>query len=256
MPQSYGNPTRPGAFSHLLNQNTIASHDQSQVFSGTLNYDSGGNDPDFSTYENTRGRSKSWGRGAQLPSFLSAFGTFVNGPGYDSCRVGQGERFFIPSYLKGSAYVQKLQEVYYTEIATQKNTTSGHSSYASSYSNNISSTNLNSRNATSHRGMTYDLIEKVPNIENELLSPLPSKWSIHDKQPALEVLSDGLELRLSTQKSERDREYESCAIRANHPMPPQCGLYYFEVTILARKREEHGKPEEYASAFQKRVSLI
>jgi hypothetical protein len=88
--------------------------------------------------------------------------------------------------------------------------------------------------------MTYDLIEKAPPLEDEMLAPLPSKWNNQDKHGALEVLSDGQEVKFSGPKPERDRDHEAYAIRADHPMPLQCGIYYFEVTIISRKREEYG----------------
>jgi len=53
------------------------------------------------------------------------------------------------------------------------------------------------------------------------------------------VLSDGQEVKFTGVKSPADREHEACAIRADHPMPPQCGIYYFEVTIISRRREEY-----------------
>jgi hypothetical protein len=85
--------------------------------------------------------------------------------------------------------------------------------------------------------MTYDLIEKAPASDADGLAALPTKWNNHDKQAGLEVLADGLEVKFSPAKV--DRDHEACAVRADNPMPPQCGIYYFEVTILSRKREEY-----------------
>ena len=86
--------------------------------------------------------------------------------------------------------------------------------------------------------MTFDLIEKIPPSEDETLAPLPSKWNSQDKFGGIEVMSDGQEVKLTGPKPDRDRDHEACAIRADHPMPPQCGIYYFEVTIISKKREE------------------
>jgi hypothetical protein len=87
--------------------------------------------------------------------------------------------------------------------------------------------------------MTYDLIEKAPPAEDDAVAPLPSKWNSHDKHGGLEVLADGQEVKFTGSKSVADRDHEACSIRADHPMPPQCGIYYFEVTIISRKREEY-----------------
>ncbi|KHJ33087.1 putative spry domain-containing protein [Erysiphe necator] len=238
MSQSYGNPTRTGVYLDFLNQSIDTRYDLSNPSAAPSRYDSEATEIESSLNAINRIRSKSRGRGGHLPHLINAFGTLGDGSTSNCLLTGQGEGFFIPSYLKGSVYIQRLQKEYEAKNVSQKNNSSTHSSLAGSLSKSTSSTNLNARMAPSHRGMTYDLIEKVPSYEYEPLPPLPSKWNNHDKQAALEVLSDGLELKLSTQKPERDREIESCAIRANHPMPSQCGLYYFEVSILARKREE------------------
>lgn len=32
-------------------------------------------------------------------------------------------------------------------------------------------------------------------------------------------------------------EQEAAAVRADSPMPPQCGLFYFEITVIAKGKE-------------------
>lgn len=181
------------------------------------------------------GRSGSWGRPGQLPSFSSAFAPLTHGHGWAG---GQGEQFFTPSYLKGSKYVQRLQEAHKAKLAAQKDAPSAPSSQPGSLSTSASSVNLHAKMAPSHRGMTYDLIEKAPPSEDDVLSPLPTRWNSQDKYGGLEVLADGQEVKFTGPKSASDRDHEACAIRADHPMPAQCGIYYFEVMILSRKREE------------------
>lgn len=89
--------------------------------------------------------------------------------------------------------------------------------------------------APSHRGMTYDIIEHHPPREEDNLMPLPSKWNDADKYVELDLSQEGLEVRYKGQGNKLD--HEAAAVRADHPMPPQCGLYYFEVTILAKPKE-------------------
>jgi hypothetical protein len=99
----------------------------------------------------------------------------------------------------------------------------------------------------SHRGMTYDLVEKaaVPFPQDDdrrpPVNPLPSRWNSDDRHQGLDVLGDGYEVKHSSshRSSGGERDYEACAIRADNPMPPQCGVYYFEILILNRKREEY-----------------
>ena len=59
---------------------------------------------------------------------------------------------------------------------------------------------------------------------------LPTRWSEQDRTPALSVSLDGRELTFTGPSCMGDRE--SGAARANHPIPPACGIYYYEVEIL------------------------
>lgn len=235
---SYPPAMRSGAFSHLLSQHTDSSFDPAyQTLSGHLRNDPRAYDMDFGTNGSNHGRSGSWTRGGQLPSFSSAFGSLVNGYGYAGVG-GNTDHFFIPSYLKGSKYVQKLEEAHRAKVTAHRDGHSAHSSQPGSLSTSASSVNMHSKMAASHRGMTYDVIEKAPPMEDESLPPLPSKWNEKDKHVGLEVLSDGQEVKFAGSKSNQDRDHEASAVRADHPMPPQCGIYYYEVTIISRKREE------------------
>lgn len=236
----YQQPLRSGAFSHLINQHSEYSYDTSlHNLASHSRHDSRGYDMDLNANGVVHGRSGSWGRGGQLPSFSSAFGSLTNGHGYGGVGVGHMEPFFVPSYLRGSKYVQKLEESHKAKVLAHRDGPSTHSSQPGSLSTSASSINLHAKMAPSHRGMTFDLIEKIPPVEDAALAPLPARWNNQDKQGGLEVLSDGQEVKLSGAKSNSDREHEACSIRADHPMPPQCGLYYFEVTIISRKREEY-----------------
>lgn len=231
---------RSGAFAHLSHPDADLGYDSPyHNLSGYSRHDPRTHDMDFMANWGTQGRSGLGGRGGQLPSFSSAFGPLVNGHGYWSLGGGYPDHFFTPSYLKGSRYVQRLEEAHKAKMAAHKDGQSANSSQPGSLSTSASSVNLHTKMAPSHRGMTYDLIEKPPPVDEEVLSPLPTKWNSQDKYGGLEVLSDGHEVKFTGPKSDRERDLEACAIRADHPMPPQCGIYYFEVTIISRKREEY-----------------
>ncbi|RDW62743.1 hypothetical protein BP5796_11045 [Coleophoma crateriformis] len=225
------NLPRSGAFSHLLNQHPADySYDPSyQNVGGHSRHDSRGYEVDTN---GGRGAAGSWGRSAQLPSFSSAFGALAGGWGTPE------DLFVTPSYLKSSKYVQRLRQAHHAKLAAHRDGPSASSSQPGSLSTSASSVNLHAKMTPSHRGMTYDLIEKAPPLEEESLSPLPTKWNPHDKYGGLEVLSDGQEVKFTGPKSTSDRDHEACAIRADYPMPPQCGIFYYEVTIVSRKREE------------------
>lgn len=232
---AYLPPARAGALSYLLNPQSAftyepGSHNTASAHHRTF-------DMDMNTNGASHGRSGSWGR--QLPSFSSAFGSLSNSYGYGGFGAGNIDHFFTPSYLRGSNYVQRLEEIHRARVQARKDGPSNHSSQPGSLSTSASSISLHTKMAPSHRGMTYDLIEKAPPVDEEGLAPLPSKWNNHDKNGGLELLSDGQEVKFIGLKPTADRDHEAYAVRADHVMPPQCGIYYFEVTILTRKREEY-----------------
>ncbi|KAK2756090.1 Ran-binding protein 9 [Arachnomyces sp. PD_36] len=151
--------------------------------------------------------------------------------------------FFTPSYLTNSKYVAKLEAAHRAKQAAQKessqnhnnNTTTSSTTNQNSSSLSASSSNVNlHRMAPSHRGMTYDIIEHHPPREEENLMPLPTKWNDADKCAELDLSHEGLEVR---HKVQGQKEHDAAAVRADHPMPPQCGIYYFEVTILTKPKE-------------------
>lgn len=242
--QQFGQPPRSGTFANILNSSTHMLNQQhdSIYYDPNYNYAAGrygyggfmGFDEENGNGGVNHGRSGPLGRGGQLPSFSSAFGSLAHGHGYG----GHGDYFFVPSYLKRSKYVQKLEEAHKAKALVHRDG-SAPSSQPNSLSTSASSINLHAKMVPSHRGRPYDLIEKSTLVEDETLQPLPSKWNTSDKFSALEVMNDGLEVKLTGSKSMSDRDLEAAAVRSDHSIPPQCGIYYFEVTILSRKREEY-----------------
>ena len=93
----------------------------------------------------------------------------------------------------------------------------------------------------SHRGIAYDVIEKSGANgfadDEEPLVPLPAGWSNTERSSLVDVMSDSLDAKFTSSKT-AEREQEVGAIRADSHMPPQCGIYYYEVTILTKKKDE------------------
>ncbi|VDC02010.1 unnamed protein product [Peniophora sp. CBMAI 1063] len=58
---------------------------------------------------------------------------------------------------------------------------------------------------------------------------LPTRWSEQDRHPYLSVSPDGRELSYSGSQSG-----DPGLARANHAVPPACGVYYYEVDILSK----------------------
>ncbi len=97
--------------------------------------------------------------------------------------------FFIPSYLRHSRYMAKLEAAHKAKLKREREQPSG-SSALGSFSTGPSTTRL----APSHRGMTYDIIESNPPKEEEVLPPLPSRWSEQGKYPGLDIMRDRQDL--------------------------------------------------------------
>lgn len=171
-----------------------------------------------------------WRKNA-LPSYSRQF---ANMPGHTNNDYGPRDSFFTPSYLRNSRYVAKLAAAHRIKIDAQREHTSPHSSNPASLSTSSSNVNLH-RMAPSHRGMTYDIVEHAPPNEEESLMPLPSKWSDEEKNPGLDVLGDGLEIRYNGPSSKTDMD--AAAARADFPMSAQCGIYYFEVEIKNKSKD-------------------
>lgn len=232
-PQSQNHSTRPGAFSHLMNPSPTPTTHLPQYQTDYRSHRASQQGPDMDTHSNGGGNlSGSWGRGGLLPSYSSQFtlnGSYPTGIGGSA-----SSQFFVPTYLRNSRYVERLSAAYKAKHATQRETSSTHSSNAGSLSTSSSSVNLH-RMTPSHRGMTYDIIEHQPFVEDDGLSPLPSKWTEADRYGGLEIHGDGLEVRYIGPG--KTHEHEAAATRADHYMPPQCGIYYYEVTMVSKGKE-------------------
>ena len=148
--------------------------------------------------------------------------------------ISEPHGFFTPTYLNGSVYMERLEAAHKAKISARRDAHSAHSSHPGSLSTSSSSASLH-KLAPSHRGMTYEIIERIPPSEDDGVSPLPSKWGEVDKHGGLEITADGMEVKYVGLT--KLHEHEAVAARADQPMPPECGLYYFEVTIISKGKE-------------------
>lgn len=232
--QNYSQPARPGAFSHLMNPAPMSTTypPSNQIDHRPHRLSQHGSDMD-SHPNGGRSLPGSWGRGGPLPSYSSQF-MFSSSYGIGGIGASASNQFFVPSYLRNSRYVERLAAAHKAKHATHREGSSAHSSNGGSLSTSSSSVNLH-RMTPSHRGMTYDIVEHPPPIEDDGLTPLPSKWAEADRFGGLEILGDGLEVRYKGPG--KSHEHEAAAARADHPMPPQCGIYYYEVTMVSKGKE-------------------
>lgn len=142
--------------------------------------------------------------------------------------------FLKPTYLRGSKYLERLEATHKAKLAAQRESQSVHSSGPGSLSTSSSSVSLH-KLAPSHRGMTYEIIEHQPPADDDGLTPLPSKWAEADKYGGLDLAAGGLDIKYGGTSKLSD--HEAAAARADHPMPPQCGIYYYEVTIVSNGKD-------------------
>ncbi|KAG9254557.1 uncharacterized protein F5Z01DRAFT_673714 [Emericellopsis atlantica] len=143
------------------------------------------------------------------------------------------DRWFTPQYLEHSPYVQRLERDHMRRQEAKTAKASG----------TMGDDDDPSLPPGSHRGMAHTIVERpspTPS-DDEALEPLPTRWG----KSAYSGLSIKYcnEVRYSSAKppgEERSRQdgLEAAAIRANHPISPQCGIYYFEITILETKQDD------------------
>jgi Ran-binding protein 9/10 len=151
--------------------------------------------------------------------------------------------FFIPSYMRGSRYADQLVAANKARIAAAKEARAQQNASGSRGENEPLSTSSSGVNlhkmVPSHRGMTHDIIERAPPQASgeEAGAQLPTKWNDRDKLTGLEVLTDGTEIRFGSGGLSKASHDEAAAVRADHPMPRQCGVYYFEVSVVSKGRE-------------------
>jgi len=232
--QTHSQPARPAAFSHLMNPTPVSTTytPSNQIDHRSHRLSQHGSDID--SHPNGGGSlSGSWGRSGPLPSYSSQF-MFSTSCGTYGIGGLVSTHFFVPSYLRNSKYCERLAAAHKAKHATHRESSSAHSSNGGSLSTSSSSVNLH-RLTPSHRGMTYDIVEHPPPIDDDGLTPLPSKWAEVDRFGGLEIQGDGLEVHYKGLG--KSHEHEAAATRADHPMPPQCGIYYYEVTMVSKGKE-------------------
>jgi hypothetical protein len=126
-----------------------------------------------------------------------------------------------------------LEEAHTAKLAAQREYKSTHSSNAASLSTSSSSVNLH-KVAPSHRGLTHEVIERAPVFVDEPVTHWPTKWNESDRFNQLELDEGGRLAKFSGTQKTHD---EAAAVRADFPMPRQCGIYYFEMTVMSKGKE-------------------
>ena len=231
-PHSQASPPRSGAFSYLMNPTTSVPGEISESESRSQNMP---RTTDAAVPASDRTSVPGmWGKGSGMQNYSNqySFGGLYTAP--NGMGSGPGG-FFVPSYLRESKYMEKLEAAHKAKLAVQKEAALTHTATNNvPLSTHSSSVNLH-RMAPSHRGMTHEIVEHQPVIEEDDVGPLPSRWVEVDRHGGLEIVGDGLEVRYTGPL--RTLDHEAAAARTDHPMPPQCGIYYYEVSIVSKGKE-------------------
>lgn len=188
------------------------------------------------------------------PSAGAAGAAVMNGSSGSSHNFASYPR---PSYLEGSQYMARFEEQMRRQALSNRarNGTANGVDGGAQVSNGTGPAAASKATNPTHMGIARDVVERnAPTgaaihphnalhedlVGNDLVDPLPTRWGTakEEKAPGLEVVADGLEVKYTGPRVPNERDHEACAVRADHHMPLQCGLYYFEVEILSRKHAE------------------
>jgi hypothetical protein len=124
-----------------------------------------------------------------------------------------------------------LDQVYHTKLAFQRELRSQHSPHTPSLSTSASCANLH-KTGNAYRAVALDIIERAPPLVDEPLAPWPTRWNELDKHQQLELDDDDRLVRFTHKMHD-----EVASVRADYPMPRQCGIYYYEVTVVSKSKD-------------------
>ncbi|KAG5982735.1 hypothetical protein E4U55_001453 [Claviceps digitariae] len=181
-----------------------------------------------------------WRAGSSLPSFSRGFDLFMSSrdAGHGSSAIEDG--FFIPSYLSTSTYARKLTKAHEAKLQARADLKL-QSPKIGTTSNGAGFHHQPPMPAGSHRGISHSVVERPPPPppeENGALPPLPAQWNKDDMWGGIEIHPDGRSVEYIGSRSLHERDQEASAVRADHYIPPQCGIYYYEVSIVYGKRDD------------------
>src|SRR5277367_106478 len=163
--------------------------------------------------------------------------------------------YFLPEYLEGTSYGVWVSN-WKTQLSTNPSSsllsasqngtaTNGSTAMSATAMRREASTPLtvpNSRNPSphnhihliAHRGVAFDVTERSSSTTTSQNEPplLPSRFNERDRCPVLELLNDGMDAKFAGPAKGTDQD--AASVRADHPIPSSCGIYYYEVTIMSR----------------------
>lgn len=131
--------------------------------------------------------------------------------------------------MEDSRYAKKLRAAYDARLRALRDQNAAIAAGPGSFWSRSS----NARIAPSHRGMTYDIIESNPPLEDDII-PLPTRLSNTDKHQGLDLIGEGLEVRYN---GPIGKDLEAASVRSDYAISPQCGIYYYEIHIRQKSKD-------------------
>lgn len=156
-----------------------------------------------------------------------------------------------PAYLDNSALRDRLQTEQYTALPQRRTLeraaptdTRAHvraygamSPFSDSDDDSTASLSRSEYGYIGGRSTTTAKPPAPPIIPADEVLKLPSRWSEQMRHPLLTVSPDGRDLSYEGVSCSGDRD--AAAARTINPIPPACGIYYYEVTILSKGQKGH-----------------
>lgn len=168
--------------------------------------------------------------------------------------------FFVPSYLRGSRYAHKYEEVHReraAKIRMMENSKGHTKNNSESLGHNRNSSNVSLKSRT-HHGVAHDIVENPPPPFPTNPAPLPTRLNKDDKHRDLIYLNE-LEVKFlassGPHRNDSEKGLEAFAIRADHPAPRQAGLYYYEVIIMTSNLHKYIFPPLSSSKVMENLLL-
>ncbi|XP_075170052.1 ran-binding protein M [Haematobia irritans] len=117
--------------------------------------------------------------------------------------------------------------------AANSNNNNNNNANSNNSSTMFASTSSGDRNhGSSANGTTEPVVDRLkllyPNV-NENETPLPRCWSPHDKCLSIGLSQNNLRVHFKGKQNN-----DAASVRTAHPIPPACGIYYFEVKIISK----------------------
>ncbi|KAI9285909.1 concanavalin A-like lectin/glucanase domain-containing protein [Umbelopsis sp. AD052] len=135
-----------------------------------------------------------------------------------------------PKYLDSSSYAELVQRQYELRLAAYSSDKHRESADPTPILVNSAVRKPKVKSSGQPFHLSLDNADKLEDLDLKL----PTAWNPNDKGHCVELSSDNRRLKyVGVGKDDTD----AASVRANFPMRPQCGIFYFEVEIVSKGRD-------------------